>query len=487
MDVQLAVRKHETDVQNAEKRARGWEIPEDAPMAEKRKAIWLDETTEYVCDMCTRTAPCITCGEDTSPTGDALAPVAPPAPVPPLTGGSGAENAIDLTTPPPETHVMIQPATPAPKPNEALPPLPPPKPSANKVRDTYANPKWPQLLFRCIRCRRPAHWQHVPARDPANEEQRNSALLIAQAVQKGPDAWKCHDCVRWVHPAEYVLAWRPDKSGVTENLQPGTIPTPKDPLRREYLVKFKERGFKRVEWVPHMWLVSMQQGLLRHFLKFGPRLALLEDDSEELQEKIGKRQDKDKGKGREREGVLDIAPNFARSRSVSAEGDTKGDEKKYENTPGPMPDAELRIPDSWLRIDRILDIRLRLPGALSKKAKKGKGKGKGKKKHIRVPDSEDEDELVSDSEGSVHGHDDPFVDGVEPDETLVESIEDFDRRVGHIPTGAEIKERAVWIFTKFEGLQYDECVWDSTPKPGSLEWDSYLRAVPRYTFAQNTE
>ncbi|KAG9121858.1 hypothetical protein FRC07_002007, partial [Ceratobasidium sp. 392] len=486
LDVQLAVRKHETDVQNAEKRARGWEVPEDAPMVEKRKAIWLDETTEYVCDMCTRTAPCIVCREDTSPQGAALAPVAPPAPVPPLVGGSGAEDAIDLTTPPPEVPITIQPATPAPGTNanpsslkSSAKPLTARKPG--EIHTTYASPKWPQVLFRCMRCRRPAHWQHVLPRDPTEEDQV-TAIQIAKVVQHGPDAWKCHDCIRWVHPAEHILAWRPDGSGVAEKLEPGTVPSPNDPLRREYLVKFRERGFKRVEWVPHMWLVAMQKGLLRNFLKSGTRLSLLEDDSEEFQEKLGKRQRGDKGKGRAR-GALDIE-GFARSRSASAEVD-KGGEREYEGTPGPMPDAELRIPDSWLRIDRILDIRLRLPVSSRKKATKGNKKGK--KKPILVVDSDDEDGLVSDSEGSAHGRDDMFADGEEPDENLVESAADFERRTGDMPTVAEIKERAVWIFTKFEGLQYDECVWDSPPKPGSPEWDSYLKGISRYVFAQSVE
>ncbi|KAG8747869.1 hypothetical protein FRC10_010488 [Ceratobasidium sp. 414] len=483
LDVQLAVRKHETDVQNAEKRARGWDVPEDAPMVGKRKAIWLDQTTEYVCDMCTRTAPCIVCRQDTSPKGAPLAPVAPPVPIPPLAGGSGAEDVIDLTTPPPETSIAIHPATPAPTANNASPsskssakPLTMRKP--DEVHTTYANPKWPQVLFRCLRCRRPAHWQHVLPRDPKDDEQR-TAMQIAEVVQSDPDAWKCHDCVRWVHPAESILAWRPDSSGITENFGPGIVPNVSDPLRREYLVKFKERGFRRVEWVPHMWLVSMHKGLLRNFLKSGTKLPLLEDNSEEFQEKIGKYQSKDKGKGR----ALDIPPGFARSRSASTERD-KGGEREYEGTPGPMLDAELRIPDSWLRIDRLLDVRLRLPVASSnKKPIKAKGKGKGKQK--RVADSEEE--LVSDSEGSTDGPDDKFIDGKEPDEDLTESAADFERRRGRMPTGAEIKERAVWVFTKFEGLQYDECVWDSPPKPGSLEWDSYTRAISRYVFAQSVE
>ncbi|QRW05377.1 chromodomain-helicase-DNA-binding protein 4 [Ceratobasidium sp. AG-Ba] len=506
LDVLLAAQKHETETQNSEKRARGWDVPEDAPMVPKRKSIWLDQTTEYVCDMCTRTGPCLICREDTSPKGAPLAPVAPPDPIPSLAGGSGAEDAIDLTTPPPEIPIAVQLATPGPNSKDGHSSKSSAKPltkcQPGEVLTRYASPNWHQVLFRCIRCRRPAHWQHVLARDLSDKGQR-TANQIAQAVQHEPDAWKCHDCVRWVHPAEAIIAWRPETPDVVENFEPGTVPNLKDPLRREYLVKFKDRGFKRAEWVPHMWLVSMHPGMLRNFLKSGTRLPLLEDDSEEFQEKTGALQKADKGKAKEE--TLGVPQGFARSRSASAEVDRPA-EGQYEGTPGPMPDAELRIPNSWLLIDRILDVRLRLPPKAPinppkppKKTAKGKEKGNGKgrdkgkanKNRIADPEDEDEDELESESEQPTDDNDIQFVDGIEPDQELTESLLEFESRIEELPDEPElieeIQNRAVWIFVKFQGLQYDECAWDSPPKPGSLEWESYLAAIPRFVFARSVE
>ncbi|KAF8609365.1 hypothetical protein BDV93DRAFT_141687 [Ceratobasidium sp. AG-I] len=482
-EVQFAARAHENELKKVEMRAEGEEVADDAMLVEKRKEIWLDETTEFVCTACARGAPCIVCKEDTTPE------IRPQLIA--LSGGASAGDAIDLATPPPEGKVQIQPATPAPNENNAAPSSP--KSSAKplstvkpgELLTSYAPANIHQVLFRCKNCRRPAHWQHLPARDPKDESQRTALQIAAVYQERGPDQWKCHDCVRWTYSAESILAWRPDPPGAVETLARGEVPKPKDPLRREYLVKFKERGFRRVEWVPHMWLLSMHEGLLRNFLKSGTKVPLLEDESEEFQQKIGEGQKVDAGKGKtvEKNGALDVLPVFARSRSASAEGG-EADQHEYEGTPGPMPDAPQRIPDAWLRIDRLLDAVLVQPQNGGKKITqfmKRKSHGKAKKKRV---DSED-DELVSDSEEDNTRV--QFVDGEPPDPDMTETMRDFELRMGRKIKVKELMERAVWVYLKFEGLQYDDCAWDTPPRPGSLEWDSYKQAVPRYVFAQSVE
>jgi hypothetical protein len=70
------------------------------------------------------------------------------------------------------------------------------------------------------------------------------------------------------------------------------MPNYKDPLPREYLVKWTARGFRhvsyqafplywltlqKVTWVPHAWLVARAHQKLRNFLDKGPTLDLLTD------------------------------------------------------------------------------------------------------------------------------------------------------------------------------------------------------------------
>lgn len=451
-EIQLAAKAHENELMKAERRAEGQEVADDAVLVEKRKEIWLDETTEFVCTLCARGAPCIVCKEDTTPDAQRQSVD--------LNGGTSAGDAIDLATPPPEGTVNIQPATPSPNKNNAAPSSP--KSSAKplstvkpgELHSRYAPINVPQVLFRCKNCRRPAHWQHLPAREPGSEFQRTALQVAAVYQERGPDQWKCHDCVRWKYAAESILAWRPDPPGAVETFARGEVPKTKDPLRREYLVKFKERGFRRIEWVPHMWLLSMHEGLLRHFLKSGTKLPLLEDESEEFQEKTGAIQKVDTGKGKavEKNGALDVLPVFARSRSASEGGDV--DQPEYDGIPGPMLDAPKRIPDSWLRIDRLLDAVLAMPQAGKKITQfmKKKSRGKGETKRI---DSE-EDELGSDSEEDKGRA--QFTDGEPPDPDVTEIVRDFELRMGRKIKVKEIMERAVWVYTKFEGLQYEDCM-----------------------------
>ncbi|CAE6425416.1 unnamed protein product [Rhizoctonia solani] len=470
-EILVAAKQHENELAKAEKRAEGIEVDDHAVLVDKRKQVWLDEATEFICGQCSKGGRCIVCKEETAFHS---------VPVP--DEGSSAAKPIDLDTPPPEKAGDSE----APKETgnsaSVASPLGPVKPG--EIRSRYVPLGAPQILFRCITCRRPAHWEHMPPRDPSDQHQNTVSQIAEAYVEPGPDQWKCHECLRLKYPAESILGWRPDPPGAVETLAPGQIPKPKDMLPREYLVKFKERGFKRVEWVPHMWMLAMHEGILRHFLKDGTKLHLLEDESEEFQERIGKaEQSNDKGKGKSSTGrALDVLPAFARSRSISAE-DVKP-KPEYDETPGPMLDAQLRIPNSWLRIDRVLDLRLRRP-----KPKKLGSKiviSTKKRKATRVNDSDEADEIDSESD-SILFDEAEFVDGEEPPSNMTETVADLEARKGRMPDAEELLTRAVWVYFKFEDLQYDECVWDSPPKEGSLEWDSYKRAVSQYLFAQSVQ
>ncbi|KAH7344948.1 SNF2 family N-terminal domain-containing protein [Rhizoctonia solani] len=475
-EILITTKRHENEVAKAEKRAAGIEVADDAELVDKRKQIWLDEATAFICGQCSKGGLCIVCKEETA---------SRPAPVP--GEGSTAANAIDLDTPPPEgvnqTEATSEPPKETDDPSAKPSPLGPAKPG--EIHSRYVPFGAPQILFRCITCRRSAHWQHLPPRDPKDKKQTTAAQIAQAYLNPGPEQWKCHECTRLKYPAESILGWRPDPPEAVETFAPGQIPKPKDMLPREYLVKFKERGFKRVAWVPHMWMLAMHEGLLRHFLKDGTKLALLEDDSEEYMNKVTRPEQAD-DKGKEKAttgGALDVLPIFARSRSISAEGDAKH-KSEYDETPGPMPDAQLRIPDSWLRIDRVLDILLRRP-----KPKKFGGKlvisMKKRKAHI-VQDSDDENQIDSESDEALF-EDAEFVDGEEPGSNQTETVADFEMRTGRMPTVRELLTRAVWVYFKFEDLQYDECVWDSPPKEKSLEWDSYKHALSKYLTAQSVQ
>ncbi|KAI6047780.1 P-loop containing nucleoside triphosphate hydrolase protein [Pisolithus marmoratus] len=158
-----------------------------------------------------------------------------------------------------------------------------------------------ELLFRCISCKRLSHYQHLP--DPDNGELSLSDAERAQYYQSNND-WQCVDCASFVYP--------PKSANYTPNI--------KTPLPREYLVKWVGRSYRRVQWVPHMWL-------LRNFLASGPKVELLEDPT-------------------------DKSTTFEPGRRA----------KPDYLAPQPLKDAELRIPPVWTtgRPQRRAVIGLRL-------------------------------------------------------------------------------------------------------------------------------
>ncbi|KAJ7673039.1 P-loop containing nucleoside triphosphate hydrolase protein [Mycena polygramma] len=112
--------------------------------------------------------------------------------------------------------------------------------------DVLATPR--PLLFRCETCKRPAHYKCVPSRpgDPAFPDAAPNAYYYQTQ-------WLCLTCSSVEYKLDKILAWRPypqDAECTQEVQQP---PSRKDFLAREYLVKFKDRSYHRLMWLPHMW------------------------------------------------------------------------------------------------------------------------------------------------------------------------------------------------------------------------------------------
>ena len=106
-------------------------------------------------------------------------------------------------------------------------------------------------------------------------------------------------------------------------------PDPKADLPREYLVKWKDRGFRHATWVPHNWLKVTAMMKLRNFLEKGPQLALITDET------LAARGD-------------DMAhPTIANIHE--AETSKAGCNREEAKTGGPPPDvnAEASIPEEW--------------------------------------------------------------------------------------------------------------------------------------------
>ncbi|KAJ7673066.1 SNF2 family N-terminal domain-containing protein [Mycena polygramma] len=133
----------------------------------------------------------------------------------------------------------------------------------------------PALVFRCLACRRPAHYACVPT--VPGLPPFTSATSIAAFYQKG----FCADCTTYCYDVDKILAWRAyPPNAVQPSSKDNHPPNDKDPLNREYLVKWQDRSHRRLQWVPHMWF-HVQQGTvtkLRNFLRGQVTKAVFRED-----------------------------------------------------------------------------------------------------------------------------------------------------------------------------------------------------------------
>lgn len=259
---------------------------------------------------------------------------------------------------------------------------------------------------------------------------------VAAFYQK-ENKWRCGDCASYVFPLEHIIAWRPYPANAVDRYanSPETA-NYKESLPREYLVKWVGRSFRRVEWVPHMWLVATHWTRLKNFYESGPKLQILDS-----------RADTDAAltNGSTKESSLFRIEEASRAVSPEAGGSENG----TNGPPRPLTDAEARIPPLWKTVDRVLDVLLWAPRKASGPAKK-----KGKFSQRRVEDNEGSE--VDASPEAREEYDNALDNGEEPSADMTETIDEFEERTGQ-ELGEEHAGRIIWAFIKWDDLPYDQC------------------------------
>ncbi|KAL1739193.1 P-loop containing nucleoside triphosphate hydrolase protein, partial [Schizophyllum fasciatum] len=313
-----------------------------------------------------------------------------------------------------------------------------------------------ELLYRCLTCKRAAHYADMPSYDDGADLETAEIARYYQVETR----WLCANCFSFIGKSlDKILAWRPYPAGATQPSDPVNY---KDNLPREYLVKWESRSYRRVEWVPHMWLLSTSPAKLKNFLAVGAKVELLDEAT-------------------------------ARKRKAEESSEHLSD---VEETPEPgvaaltlpanegIVDAKSRIPEGWMTIDRVLDFYLWNPHKPTKAKGKGKKTGrKGKKKRLQRIESDEDDEDVEQLEKE---RDKIFDKGEEPPEALTESLEEWEARKKRKFTVDDIDD-VIWAFFKWQDLGYDEATWDAPPRPDEAGYDDFKRALERNLIARTVK
>jgi len=338
--------------------------PEGARKPSRRAELGSYETTEFICIHCMKGGSCIGCGKV------ALEPD------PRLRSHDNKKGDEDVAME--ETQPRQEPEIPK------------------------------ELFFRCITCKRLSHYEHLPPPDHSDGSEWDAASL----AKHYSDDWLCGDCASFTYKVEKIIAWRPSPEGAA---QPDEPPNYKDALPREYLIKWKDRSYRRVTWVPHMWILATHGQMLHRFtLGTGPKVTLMERPVLEEAQVV--------------EPIAAVGDTRDSAPPVTF-GDVIEDAPLPSTSLGPaeaIPDAQLKIPPAWKTVDRVLDILLWRP-------MKG-----------------------GDDEVMEHQRKIAFELGEQPSDEYVTSLDSWERKNREDITEENIHHVA-YAFFKWNDLGYEDC------------------------------
>ena len=391
------------------------------PEPKRRDSLSAYQTTEFICAMCMKGGVCMGCLDVALEPEDSHSKPNDDNIVPSKVGSKDLEGSPRVTLNDVEMNDVPQ--------------VPVGGLSAEEPDDS-SSALQKELLFRCSLCRRLAHYAHLPSPDDTAVDDGDlvGRAMIASYYQH-ENNWTCADCSSYQYTVDNILAWRPFPPNTIEPLRPaGQTPHYKEPLSREYLVKWLDRSCRRTSWVPHGWLLATHAAKLRHFLADGSRIELLKEPVKE-----------DAIANAVAEGGIGVAEE---SRESSVRLDTV--KSAIPLFLGALPDADRRIPPARKTIDRLLDVKLWSPVRQSSKTKSSKRTAKDA---IVISDDEDEDEDDDAVIEARYQRNAAFEDGEPPDEHFMIGIDEFEKTRTMV---AEDIGKVVWAFIKWDDLGYDE-------------------------------
>lgn len=353
------------------------------------------ETTSFLCKSCSKGSTCLGCdkmvlqrqAKDKITTDD---------PTPAKSTGDHSQDQINT-----QFSRLIAPL------DGDVADLDPLKQTIDQVQEKYG-----ELLFRCITCKRSAHYSCLPT-----IEQTRGCLDQVATFYQTKNHWQCHHCIIYKYRPEKIIAWRstaqvPEKDNTLAMNSKTNLP-------REYLVKWVARGYRRTQWVPHIWLSSKHGSLLRNFLTHGSKIHLLDlpttGDSTPL--KLG---------------------STTKVSVYDRVNDTNVRQSEY--FVQAISDAECRINPLWKTVDRVLDVLFIHPRY---------------KLSVPMLDSDENKHSTKLDSDVVKEIRHAFDKGEQPSNELTVTIEEWEDYVRRKINMTDI-DRVIWAFIKWDDLSYGE-------------------------------
>ena len=125
--------------------------------------------------------------------------------------------------------------------------------------DLVNNPEL--LLFRCMRCHRGWHIEHLP---PTGKGSTSTDILSERLKDYSID-WACNDCSSARLKVQRLVAWRPAQGQPPSDSSQAGRPSlaDLDEDNKEYLVKWESSSYAHCTWKPSAWVFGITTAAMR--------------------------------------------------------------------------------------------------------------------------------------------------------------------------------------------------------------------------------
>ncbi|TVY49580.1 Chromatin remodeling factor [Lachnellula occidentalis] len=117
------------------------------------------------------------------------------------------------------------------------------------------------VLFRCTRCQRAYHFEHLPCRKKSSKTPDDTEEIRVARLKEYTPKWQCKDCCDTPGKPQGLIAWRPTdpKSYKPED----TIEDFRED-QKEYLIKWEDKSYFQCNWMPGSWVWGVTAKTMRN-------------------------------------------------------------------------------------------------------------------------------------------------------------------------------------------------------------------------------
>ncbi len=117
------------------------------------------------------------------------------------------------------------------------------------------------VLFRCMGCFRAFHFSHLPPKEHEEHMEIDGDTDIAtQRFAEYCVGWTCKDCINVTAKIAGLVAWRPVDE---QSYVPGKAADDVNEDEKEYLVKWEKLSYFRTTWMPGAWVWGVTAASMR--------------------------------------------------------------------------------------------------------------------------------------------------------------------------------------------------------------------------------